>query len=162
MGLIKKFVFLIVFLCSFVHISFAVDLGDFVNDIKEYSNEYFPELNNDNFINELISGNISLNDMKLFERIFYSFVGEFRNNISLILKVVGIAILCSVLKNIQSSFGNTGVSEIAFYVCYILIVILIITSFTSIVDLCRTTILKLSDFMKLLLPLIIALIVATR
>ncbi|MBQ9279821.1 MAG: stage III sporulation protein AE [Clostridia bacterium] len=54
--------------------------------------------------------------------------------------------------------GN--VSEIAFYVCYLFIVILIITSYTDIIGICEETIHQLGDFMNILIPLILALLVA--
>ena len=50
-------------------------------------------------------------------------------------------------------------SEIAFYVCYLFIVILIVTSYTDIIGICSETIQKLNDFMNLLIPLILALLV---
>ena len=50
---------------------------------------------------------------------------EFRENKSLLFQIIGISFLCAILKHIQSSFGG-NVSEIAFYVCYMLIIVLII------------------------------------
>ncbi len=88
-------------------------------------------------------------------------IGEFQNNLSLILKVIGIAILCSILKSIQTNFSKSGISEIAFYVCYLLIVTLAITSFTNIVTLCTETVGKLSDFMNMAIPLLFAFITVT-
>ena len=64
-----------------------------------------------------------------------------------------------MLKNIQSSFGGS-VSEVAFYVCYLFIVVLIIKSFTDIMGICEETIIKLSDFVNILIPLILALLLA--
>lgn len=139
----------------------TIDLSDFLEEIKSYSNEYFPELADENYLNGLISGNISNNNTNFFEKIINIFIGEFKNNIALILKIIGIAILCSVLKNIQSNFSESSIGEIAFYTCYLMIVILIITSFTNIISLCSETVDKLSDFMNLVVPLILALITIT-
>lgn len=141
------------------NITNSVDINGFLEDIKSYANEYFPELADENYINDIISGKIS--NENFIEKIVNVFVGEFRNNIALILKILGIAILCSILKNIQSSFSDTGISEIAFYVFYLLIIVLIISSFTSVIASVVETVSKLSNFMNMLVPLIIALITVT-
>lgn len=139
----------------------SVDLKGFLNEIKEYSNEYFPELANEEYLNDLIRGNISNENNNFIEKIINVLVSEFQNNLALILKIVGIAILCSVLKNIQSNFSNSSISEVAFYTCYLLIVTLIITAFTNVITMCSDTINKLSDFMNMVVPLIFALITVT-
>ena len=137
-----------------------VNLDDFLEEIKKYSNEYFPELANEEYLNELIQGDIA-NDSNFIEKIIDVLIGEFQNNISLILKIIGIAILCSVLKSIQSNFSESGIGEVAFYTCYLMVVILIITSFTNVITLCSETVDKLSDFMNMIVPLIFALITVT-
>ena len=158
-----KKVFLILIIILFITpVAFCTDinLNDFSNEMKKYSNEFFPELEDENFITSVMSGKANF-EKGLFQKITDIFLNEFKTNISLVVKIVGIAILCSILKNIQSSFGESGTSEIAFYVCYILVVLLIVTSFTNVIDLCRDTISNISALMKLLVPLIISLIVAT-
>ena len=45
-------------------------------------------------------------------------------------------------------------------VCYLFITILIIASYTDIVSLCKDTITKLNDFMNMLIPLVLGLLVA--
>lgn len=137
-----------------------INLNDFSNEMKKYSNEFFPELGEESFISNLMSGETNF-EKGLLQKVIDIFFDEFKTSISLVIKIVGIAILCSILKNIQSSFGESGTSEIAFYICYILIVLLIVTAFTNIIDLCRDTIFNISNLMKLLVPLIISLIVAT-
>lgn len=85
------------------------------------------------------------------------FIEGFRENIGLLFKIIGIAFLCAILKNLQSSFGGS-VSEIAFYVCYMLIIVLIVTSFTNITSICINSISKLNRFMNVLIPVLITLL----
>lgn len=141
--------------------TYALELSEFTAEIKRYSNEYFPELSSDNLLENITASKEMISPTSIIKRIWNSITAEFRNNISLIFKIVGIAILCSILKNLQTNFGETGISEIAFYACYILVIVLIMTSFTSIISICKETITKLTDFMKILIPVIIGLLVAT-
>lgn len=158
----KKIIIILLITFLIVPVTYATsfDINEFSSEMKQYSNEYFPELGEQSFINEVMSGQASL-DANLFTKIINVFFKELKNNISLVIKIIGIAILCSILKNIQSNFGESGTSEIAFYACYILVVILIITTFSNTIDLCRDTIEQISALMKMLVPLIISLIVAT-
>ncbi len=156
----KAFIFVFLFLYIMIPTSVAseVDIEKFLNTVKSYNNELFPNLNDENIIDEIISGE-AFADMNLINKILNMFLGEIREHCSVIFTIIAVSILCSVLKNIQSSFGGS-VSEIAFYTCYILIVILIVTSYTEIIDICRETILKLNDFMNTLIPLIFSLLLA--
>lgn len=158
----KKIFVIVIILIFTMPISFGTDINltDFSDEMKKYSNDFFPELGDESFLASVMSGDVSVSE-NLFQKVINIFFNEFKSNISLVVKIVGIAILCSVLKNIQSSFGESGTSEIAFYVCYILVVLLIVTSFSNVIDLCRDTISNISNLMKLLVPLIISLIVAT-
>ncbi len=158
---IKKFFLIVIIIVLLLSEAYAVDLTEFTNEVKKYSNEYFPELSSDDLLNSFSNAEKSLDASSLIKKLANSFIGEFKNNISLIFKIVGIAILCSVLKSIQSNFSQTGISEIAFYACYILIIILIMTSFISITDICKNTISKLSDFMKILIPVILSLLLVS-
>lgn len=146
---------------SICYASDLFDLEKFNEEIKKYGSEIFPELENSNLINEIISGKVNISGKAVFSRIIGIFTNELKDNISIIFKVLGIAILCSVLKNIQNSFGEGGVSEVAFYVCYILVIVLVITSFSNIVDLCAETVTNLCNFMGGIIPVVIGMLVAT-
>lgn len=138
-----------------------IDIKSFLEEIKKYANEYFPELASEDYLNELINGNLSNENKNIIEKIINVLIGEFQNNISLILKIIGIAILCSVLKSMQTNFSDSGIGDIAFYACYLMVVTLIVTSFTNIIALCAETVDKLSNFMSMVVPLVFALIAIT-
>lgn len=139
----------------------AVNLQSFVEEIQSYANEYFPELADPDYLQQLLQGNLNLDQQSLGERLLTALLGEMQKNISLILKIVGIAIVCTILKSIQNSFGEGSIGDIAFYVCYLMVVALLIASFTNVVSLCTETIAKLANFMNMVVPLLFALITVT-
>lgn len=104
-------------------------------------------------------GDMNLDGQDILKRILNIFLKEFKENIGLLFKIIGIALLCSVLKNIQSTYGGT-VSEIAFYVCYMLIIILIVTSFSNITNVSIKAITKLNNFMNIIIPVLITLLLS--
>lgn len=157
----KKFLVCLIFIFLMSNkISFAtsVDINAFLNETKEYTSDFFPNLSSDNIVAEITNGQ-ALDKKNLLNKILDIFIGEIKDNAKIIFSIIAVSILCGVLKNIQSSFGG-NVSEIAFYVCYLFIVIMIITSYTEIITLCRDTITKLNNFMNMLIPLILSLLVA--
>ena len=157
----KKIICCIVLvLCVFLKISYATetDISTFLNETKQYTADFFQELNSQNLVYELTNGT-KIDSNNLVNKIINIFIGKIKENAKIIFSIIAVSILCSILKNIQSSFGG-NVSEIAFYVCYLFIIILIIASYTDIVSLCKDTITKLNDFMNMLIPLVLGLLVA--
>lgn len=153
----KKITIIILFLtffnCTIVQAS-DVDLEGYLNDMKAYGTEIFPEIYEDGFIEELLAGNIQIDGENLIKRILDVFIKEVRTSLQLVFKILTICIFCAIIKNLQSSNEN-GVSEVAFYVCYLIITILIITSFMNVVTLCKDTVKTLNAFMGILIPIII-------
>ena len=157
----KKIICCIVLvLCVFLKISYATetDISTFLNETKQYTADFFPELNSQNLVDELTNGT-KIDSKNLVNKVINIFIGKIKENAKIIFSIIAVSILCSILKNIQSSFGG-NVSEIAFYVCYLFIIILIIASYTDVVSLCKDTITKLNDFMNMLIPLVLGLLVA--
>lgn len=79
----------------------------------------------------------------------------------LMFKILAICIFCGIIKSIQNS-NESGVSEVAFYVCYLMIAILIITSFLQVVTLVKDTIKSLNAFMGIIIPIIIIYLTISR
>ncbi len=157
----KKLVFCVIciVLCMFVKVSFAtdVDIDTFLNETKQYTADFFPNLNSQNIVDELINGG-NIDSKSLLNKVVDIFIGKIKENAKIIFSIIAVSILCSILKNVQSTFGG-NVSEIAFYVCYLFIIILIITSYTDVISVCRDTITKLNNFMNMLIPLVLGLLV---
>lgn len=145
---------LIVFACITSNVQATNELKSYVDEMKEYSTQIFPEINNENFINSLIEGNIEIDGKTFFYRILDLFIKEIKINMKLMFKILAICIFCGIIKNIQNS-NESGVSEVAFYICYLMIAILIITSFMQIVTIVKDTIKSLNAFMGVIIPIII-------
>lgn len=72
--------------------------------------------------------------------------------------LIVICILFSLLSLIENSFDNQNVSSIAYYLCYLVVVIFLFKSFISCSSLAVDTIKKSSDFMTALIPVMLALL----
>ncbi|MBQ9314614.1 MAG: stage III sporulation protein AE [Clostridia bacterium] len=100
---------------------------------------------------------MNLDGQSIFKRIANIFLNELKENKELLFKIIGISLLCSILNHLQNHF-ESNVSEIAFYVCYMLVIILIVTSFSNIVAISTKSISKLKNFMNMIIPILITLL----
>jgi stage III sporulation protein AE len=69
-----------------------------------------------------------------------------------------IAIICALLNNLQSAFNSEGLSNIAYFACYGVMIVLITKSFYIVVELTKTTIFSMTDFMAALMPVLMMLL----
>ena len=75
--------------------------------------------------------------------------------------IVVIIVIHSILKSISEGLENKSVSQITYYVQYILIVTLVMGNFTDIITMVKTSIESLVGFMNSLVPLLITLMLTT-
>lgn len=115
-------------------------------DIKSYVNNYMKKG----------EGNVSI---KKFAKAITSFLlRETALSLKLMSVLIIIAIICALITNLEKAFSNENLSNIAYFACYSLIIIIMAKSFYMGVDLARETINKMSDFMLALLPILIMLL----
>jgi stage III sporulation protein AE len=72
--------------------------------------------------------------------------------------VIIIAIICALINNLQKAFKSDDISNIAYFACYALIIIILSKSFYGAVSVARDTIMKTSDFMNALIPVLMMLL----
>ena len=72
-----------------------------------------------------------------------------------------IVVIHGILKGISDGLGNKGVSQVAYYVQYIMIVALVMTSFAEIISMVRQSVQNLVSFINLLIPILITLMITT-
>lgn len=65
------------------------------------------------------------------------------------------------MKNLSEGLENKGISQITYYVQYILIVTLIMTNFVQILDVVKESIQSLVGFMNSLIPIMVTLMITT-
>jgi len=136
------------------------DVSSFADTMKGFSSELVDE-DYEELIEDISQGNFEFDYKKILGNAGNFFIKEFRSSIGLAIQIVLIAIIMGLLDNLKSSFSSEGVSQIAFYVCYIIIVTLLISSFTSIYTIAKDFIVETSGFMNVLTPIIIGLIAST-
>lgn len=134
-------------------------VGEFINSAKEYTNDFFNEDELNDFFNSAIKGEVD--NSSIFKKILSLFGQEFVDSIKAVGSILVIIVIHSILKSISESLENESISKLIYYVQYILIVTIIMSSFSGIVKLVQDTTNNLVGFMNLLVPLLIALMLYT-
>jgi len=136
------------------------ELENIIEDIINTSSEYYQDLNIKDILFSTIKGESPLDFKSLINIIFQSLIKELISNLTLICQIVIITVACSILSNLQSNFEKDNISQLANYVCYIILSMMVINSFVLALDLGKGTVIRMVDFMQIILPILLALLTA--
>ena len=135
-------------------------IEDFIKNSETYiEGEFFEGLDLDNILDNAIKGEIDNNTF--FKKLLSLFGTELLTSLKTIASILVIIVIHAVLKSISESLENDGIAKLIYYVQYILIVTIIMSSFSDIVKLVQDTANNLVGFMNLLVPLLMALMMYT-
>ena len=149
--------------------SFIEEQMDLTNNIqidnllKELmdENEIYFEGNTKDMILKLIKGEKIIEGKSVGKSIGKIFLKELSFSLNLLSKVLIITIISAILTNLQNTFEESSISQFANYFTYILIAILVITSFGQLMDMVKISVNRMTNFMEILLPILLTLLVAT-
>lgn len=133
-------------------------LYNYINNMKT-DVEILNDLEPVEYIKEYIkSGQSSLSISQIIKAITSLVFKEVKTGISLSISIIVIAIICSLIKNLQGAFANESISNIAFFACYSLLIIIVSRSFIISINIAIDIIEKLSEFMAAILPVLVVML----
>jgi stage III sporulation protein AE len=124
--------------------------------IKELLPGYDPE----KIISDTAKGKFDFNPSTIFNNALKFLFKEIYFNLNLLIKLIVLSVFCSILKNLQASFLNEGVGEIAFYACYTVVVTILIISLNSALKMSQDMIDSMVTFMQVSIPVLITLLIS--
>jgi len=122
--------------------------------------EIIPGYNPESLIKDLSKGEFKFDITSIFKRILMFLFKEVYVNIDILIKLVVLVIICAVLNNLQASFMSKSVGELAFYVCYIVLVSVLMISFNSALKSGIQIIDAMVNFMYTSIPVLITLLIS--
>lgn len=133
-------------------------LYDYINKMKT-DVELLQGLDPVDYINTFISeGKGDLSFDTIMKAVLSLFFKEVKSVLTLVISIVTIAILCALLKNLQDSFASESISQVAFYACYALVIMILSKSFIISISVAQDVINDVSSFMNALLPILVTMI----
>ena len=86
---------------------------------------------------------------------------EMKSSVSSMISVLIIIIIHSILKSIIENLGNESTSKIAYFIQYLIIVTIVTNTFVDMLEIVRVAITNIVNFMNLLVPILITLMMTT-
>lgn len=137
----------------------SLGIASFLEEAQKYTSSVYEDID----INELFTSALKgkIDNEKMIKSVVGLLGKEVVSSITVLGSIIVIIVIHSILKSISDGLENKGISQITYYVQYILIVTLIMTNFAQIIDLIRNSIQNLVGFMDCLIPILMTLILTT-
>lgn len=137
-----------------------INIDNLLKEVLQ-ENEINLRISTKEVITKLIKGEKIIDSKAIFKSFIKIFFGELNISLVLLSKILIITLISGILTNMQNTFENSSISQLANYVTYILIAILVITSFSQIMDMVKITVDRMISFMQMILPILLTLLVLT-
>ena len=137
----------------------TLGINSFIDEADKYTKNIYKDIDMGELFSSAITGNID--NETIIKSILNNLGGEVINAITILVSILVIIVIHSILKSVSDGLENKGVSQITYYVQYILIVTLIMTNFVQILDIVKDSIQSLIGFMNSLIPIMITLMITT-
>lgn len=134
-------------------------ISDFIREAEKYTSKANLDFDVGKTFNSVITGDID--NKGFFNKILNLFGNNLRKTLKNAIAILVIILIHSILKTFAEDLNNSEVSKVIYYVQYILIVTIIMSSFSDIYKNIIETIKSLTGFANLLIPLIITLMTYT-
>ena len=135
------------------------NINGFIKETQEYAGDFFEDIDLSDMLNQAIQGKVD--NQSILKKIIKLLGKEVNSSLKTLISILVIIVIHGILKSITDNLENTNISQIIYFVQYILIVTLIMSNFTEIIKLVKETADDLVGFINVLLPLLLTLIVYT-
>lgn len=135
-------------------------INEVVDNLKN-ENEMLRELDVQEFVEDMIKNkDISESKYKIIESAKKILFREISDVLKLMGVIIIIAIVCSLLKQLQDAFSDNKISDIAYFTCFASMIVVISKSFYISIQVASTAITSISDFMYALVPMMVTMFAA--
>lgn len=138
----------------------VVFVQDYIDRLDSELKASVPQLNFKEMVAKLARGELDWKPADLFKHLVRQLFKEVVANFDLLGKLVILAVICSVLQNLISSFEKSTVGQLTYSVTYLVLITIAIGSFSLAINAGREVVDTMVTFMQALLPVLLTLLVA--
>lgn len=145
----------------------SASVSDIVSSIDfSKMQEILDDLENNNIfgmpitekINKILSGNYFTDYSSVFSSVISIIFSSIKDTLPLIFTILAIGLLSGMLSSFRASENDT--SDMVYFVCYALVVVLILVCFKGVISSASSVIKNISKLMQVVFPILIALLVS--
>lgn len=133
-------------------------LYDYISGLKS-ENDLLKNMDAKEYVESFMkTGDGKLSSKKVLDSILKDAFKEVIASVKLMIQLFIVAIICALLNNLESAFSNEKLSNIAYFACYSLILIILTKSFYIGITTAKDTIYQMTNFMSALMPVLMILL----
>ena len=170
---LKKYIIIIIFISIIIPTKVFADteneimnntqekfnINSFIKEADKYTGDFLEDVNLGDMLNQAIQGKVD--NKTLYQKIFKMFGKEITTSLKTLISILVIIVIHGILKSVTDNLENKNISQIIYFVQYILIVTLIMSNFTEIIKIVKNTADDLVGFINVLMPLLLTLMMYT-
>jgi stage III sporulation protein AE len=134
------------------------------DELEKYADEesldLFGVYDADLLMNDLARGTADMDLRGIGNRALAFFFRELYQNLDILVKITVLVVICALLKNLQTGFMSEGAGQIAFYVCYMVMISLLLVGFGTVMKMGTGIIDRMIGFMYAAVPVLMALLIS--
>ena len=134
----------------------SMNISEFIQQAEKYTGDFLEDVDISQMLSQAIKGNVD--NKTIYKKVLKVLGSEVSSSIKVLISIL---VIHGILKSITDNFENNNISQIIYFVQYILIVTLIMSNFTEIIKLVKETSSDLVGFINVLAPLLLTLMVYT-
>jgi stage III sporulation protein AE len=128
--------------------------------MKQYGG-YISEGKTPSFMDMVLPGKQHVGETNMLKGMFNYLFQEIVYNGKLLATIVILTVFSMLLETLQSAFEKTTVSKIAYAVCYMVLMVIAVNSFSVAIGYAKSAIGRMIDFMIAVIPLLLAMLAST-
>ncbi len=121
--------------------------------------ELVPRFRAKDIFGQVVAGKLELSAPDILRGGLKLLLGEVYQNMKLLSLVLAASVLCSYLTGAKAGFGERGVTQAAYYACYLIIAGVAATAFYHTADCVNHAVSNMARFMEMLVPVVITTLV---
>jgi stage III sporulation protein AE len=136
----------------------TVEVENYWNQLSKEYGGYFPDNRTPTFKELIVPGGEGFSLSHVLQAFLKYFFFEIAHNGKLLVSIIILSVFSSILQTVQSAFERNTVSKVAYAICYLVIMIIAINSFSVAIGYAQSAIEKMIHFMIAMIPLLLTLL----
>ena len=128
-----------------------------LEEVDEATEDYLDGTSFTDLIQKILSGELSFSIEDGKEWLMKMAFGEIRTQGKLVMQLLTVSVLAAILRQLSASFANKEVGEMGFYVCYMILIAVVLTTFFEITEALIERVEQTADIFSVMLPVFLAL-----
>ena len=134
------------------------NIDEVINSVN--NNLFFEDSSFKEIVSSLLKGETYSNYDNLFEYVFSNIGQELLSLIPFIMTVIALGVFSSLIGSFKPNINSKSVSDLLHFVCYSLVVLLVVSLVKNVVGLTNSTISSIANQMNILFPILLTLLTA--